>query len=104
MENVITVRFPRLKMVEKPHQQWTVMSLLRILSGLVNRNQLRDQVQEETNGLLQKPRVINHSKVRMPVIRDGEDNPSRVRGQVWVESGNHCAGVHRWQAVIGVKK
>ena len=49
-------------------------------------------------------RAINQSKVRMPVIRDVEDNPSRVRGQAWVESGNHCAEVHRRQAVIRVER
>ena len=43
-------------------------------------------------------RVIYQSKVRMPVNRDVEDNPSRVRRQAWVESGNHCAEVHRRQA------
>ena len=49
-------------------------------------------------------RAVNQSKVRMLVITDVEDNPSRVRRQVWVESGNHCAEVHRRQAVIGVER
>ena len=39
-------------------------------------------------------RVVKQSKVRMPVIRVVEGNPSQVRGQVWVESENHWAEVH----------
>ena len=40
----------------------------------------------------------------MPVIRNFRDNQSRVRGQAWVESGNHWAEVHGRQAGIGVER
>ena len=49
-------------------------------------------------------RVVRQSKVHLPVISNVEGNPSWVRGQAWVESGNHWAEVHGRQAVIGVER
>ena len=44
------------KQRSKPgYQRYTVQNRKARVSGLVNRNQSQDQVQEETNGLLQKP-------------------------------------------------